>query len=174
MIPRIESKTSFAYFKDCTTRNIRISNQESGTEKIRRQNRGRFAINSTVGVLGFFDVAKHWGLERNYQDFGVTLGRWGVDPGPYVVLPVLGASNVRDTFGWVPDIFFNPVQFVGDDHYRYSLILLDMVDTRADLLSVEELITGDRYVFIRNAWLQQRQFVVSGETPIDDFATEDF
>jgi phospholipid-binding lipoprotein MlaA len=134
----------------------------------------RFVINSTVGVFGLFDVAGRAGLPRNDQDFGLTLARWGVDSGPYVVLPILGPRTVRDSAGAAVDVV-DPWFFVdGDRTIRYGLSALRLIDTRAGLLDAETLITGDRYVFIRDAWLQQRRFRITGELPLDDFGDDEF
>ena len=134
----------------------------------------RFFVNSTLGLLGLFDVASKLGIEQNDTDLGVTLGRWGVGSGPYIMLPFFGPSTVRDGFGRGGDLFLHPLYHVDDETTKWSLRALEVVDLRADLLSVEELITGDRYVFLRNLYLQRRQFQITGELPEDDFGDEDF
>ncbi|OBX37080.1 VacJ family lipoprotein [Halomonas elongata] len=136
---------------------------------------GRFLINSTVGVLGIFDVASHMDLTAREEDFGQTLAVWGVDSGPYLVLPFLGPSTVRDTGGLPVDFYTYPVTYVEDDTVRYSLTGLRLIDTRAGLLDQEDLIRGDRYSFIRDTWLQRRRFEVSdGELGEDPFASDGF
>ncbi|MFG6175831.1 VacJ family lipoprotein [Halomonas sp. THAF12] len=136
---------------------------------------GRFLINSTVGVLGFFDVASHMELTGREEDFGQTLATWGVGEGPYVVLPLLGPSTVRDTAGLPVDMYTDPLTYVEEDKVRYSLLALDVIDTRAGLLDQERLIRGDRYSFIRDSWLQRRRFEVNdGELGEDPFATDEF
>ena len=135
---------------------------------------GRFLINSTLGVFGVFDVAGKFGLQKNRQDFGITLARWGVQSGPYMVLPMLGPSTLRDTFGWAPDIWLHPLQLIEDDIYRNVAVGLRFVDARADAIEVDQLITGDRYVFLRDVWRQKRQFEITGEAVVDDFGDEDF
>lgn len=136
---------------------------------------GRLIVNTTIGLGGFIDVATRLGLERTDTDFGLTLGRWGADSGPYLVLPFFGASTVRDGFGRVGDFFFlHPLNYVEDDVTRYSLRALEVTDLRADLLKAEELITGDRYVFLRDLYLQRRQYLLTGELPEDDFGDEEF
>ena len=135
----------------------------------------RFVINSTVGVLGFFDVASRAGLPRHDQDFGLTLAHWGVDSGPYLVLPVLGPRTVRDAAGLAVDTLDDPLFYLLDDRSeRLGVASLRLLDRRADLLKAEQLIAGDRYVFIREAWLQQRRFKITGERSVDDFGDEDF
>ena len=135
---------------------------------------GRFAINSTVGVLGFIDVATRLGLEQRREDFGQTLGYWGMHSGPYLVLPFLGGRTVRDAFGMVPDWYLSLQAAIDSNAVRYSLIAVDLVDTRADLIPAEQLITGDRYVFLRDAYLQQRKFLVSDGQVVDDFGDDLF
>lgn len=135
---------------------------------------GRFLINTTVGILGLFDVASDLGLERNQQDFGLTLARWGFDSGPFLMLPFFGPSTVRDGLGRIPDVYFQPLNYIDEEEYRYSAIALRYIDIRADLLDAEDLIAGDRYVFLRDVWLQQRRYQVTGEAPEDDFGDDDF
>ncbi|WP_110668550.1 VacJ family lipoprotein [Salinicola halophilus] len=136
---------------------------------------GRFLINSTLGVAGLLDPASRMGLEENHEDFGQTLGVWGIDSGPYLVLPILGPSTVRDASGLPVDAYTYPVTYVEDDAWRFGLTFLRFVDLRADLLDQENLIQGDRYSFIRDAYLQRRQFeVTNGEVGEDPFANDDF
>lgn len=129
----------------------------------------RILFNSTFGVLGFFDVATRMGLTRNDEDFGQTLGVWGLGNGPYVVLPLLGPSTVRDAAGRVPDAFLQPYPYMDHVPTRNVTRGVDLIDTRADLLSAEKMITGDRYVFIRNAYLQNREFRTMDGQVEDDF-----
>ncbi|MDI5987083.1 VacJ family lipoprotein [Halomonas sp. M4R5S39] len=135
----------------------------------------RFLINTTVGIGGLWDFATHMEITGREEDFGQTLGAWGVGEGAYLVLPFLGPSTVRDTAGLPLDMYTDPVTYVEDDKVRYGLTGLRIVDTRAGLLDQEELIRGDRYSFIRDAWLQRRRFEVSdGELGDDPFASDEF
>lgn len=129
----------------------------------------RFFFNTTFGVLGFFDVATKMGLQRNDEDFGQTLGAWGVKSGPYVVLPLMGPSTVRDTVSLYPESYTSPYRYINDVPVRNSMFALNLVDTRAKLLSAERLITGDKYRFVRNAYLQNREFKVKDGNVVDDF-----
>lgn len=129
----------------------------------------RFLFNTTFGVLGFVDVATRMGLQRNEQDFGITLGKWGLDSGPYVVLPFFGPSTVRDAFGRVPDAYTSVYPYIDDVPVRNTILGTGIVDTRASLLSAERLITGDKYIFLRNAYLQNREFRVKDGEVEDDF-----
>ncbi len=130
---------------------------------------GRLIANTTFGVLGFFDVATRMGLDRNDEDFGQTLGAWGVSSGPYVVIPLLGPSTVRDAGAMVPDSFLQPYPYIDHVPTRNVTRGVDVVDTRANLLSAEKMITGDKYIFIRNAYLQNREFRVKDGEVEDDF-----
>lgn len=129
----------------------------------------RLLMNTIIGVGGFFDVGTKMGLQRSSEDFGQTLGRWGVSSGPYVVLPLLGPSTVRDTVALYPDSFTEPYRYINDVPSRNSVTGLEIIDKRASLLSAEKLITGDKYIFIRNAYLQSREFKVKDGQVEDDF-----
>lgn len=129
----------------------------------------RLLMNTIIGVGGFFDVGTKMGLQRSSEDFGQTLGRWGVSSGPYVVLPLLGPSTVRDTVGLYPDSFTEPYRYIHDVPSRNTVTGLEIIDKRASLLSAEKLITGDKYIFIRNAYLQSREFKVKDGQVEDDF-----
>ncbi|CAD5379515.1 VacJ family lipoprotein [Pseudomonas sp. OF001] len=129
----------------------------------------RFLINTTVGVGGFFDVARHAGLLRNDEDFGQTLGAWGVSSGPYLVLPFFGPSSPRDASGLAVDSLHSFYRAIDHVPTRNTTRAVDVVDTRAELLSAEKVVTGDKYVFIRNAYLQNREFKVQDGQVEDDF-----
>lgn len=136
---------------------------------------GRFLLNSTVGIGGLWDVATGIELTGREEDFGQTLAVWGAGEGPYLVLPFFGPSTVRDTAGMPVDMYTYPLTYVEDDEVRYGLTALRVIDTRASFLEEEELIRGDRYSFIRDAYLQRRRFEVNdGEQGEDPFATDDF
>ncbi|CAM3682777.1 MlaA family lipoprotein [Parendozoicomonas haliclonae] len=130
---------------------------------------GRFLVNSTVGMLGMVDVGTAVGMDHKYNDFGMTLARWHVPSGPYVVLPVLGPRTVRSTAGLLPDSAADPVTYVTPSHDKTWLQVTDTVNFRADLLDKEGLVVGDKYTFIRDAYLQRRAFLITGEAPRDDF-----
>ncbi|MNJ14771.1 putative phospholipid-binding lipoprotein MlaA precursor [compost metagenome] len=129
----------------------------------------RLIVNTTFGLGGFFDVGTKMGLQRNDEDFGQTLGYWGVGSGPYVMLPLLGPSTVRDAVAKYPDTYTEPYRYIDHVPTRNSAIAVDVVDTRASLLSAEKLIRGDKYTFIRNAYLQNREYKVKDGEVVDDF-----
>jgi len=135
---------------------------------------GRLVINSSVGLLGFFDVASKMGMEVHEEDLGQTLGYWGVKPGPYIVIPLLGPRTVRDGFGSIGDSFVDPAGYVDHVPTRNTLYGTRLVDTRAQLLEAEEMVTGDRYIFLRDAYLQRREYLVNDGVVEDDFGGGDF
>ena len=131
----------------------------------------RVVINSTVGLGGVLDPATEMRLDRRREDFGQTLGRWGVPPGPYFVLPVLGPSTLRDSAALPVDFYGSVVGHVSDIPVRNSLIALQMVDTRATVLGATELLDAaalDPYTFQRDAYLQKRRNDVYDGNPPDD------
>lgn len=135
---------------------------------------GRFLINSTVGILGLFDVARHIGIERKIEDFGQTLGYWGVGPGPYLVLPLLGPSSIRDSSGFLGDIWLSPLQYSELDLVqRTGLATLDALQTRADLLSSDNLMRGDSYLVLREAYLSIRRYDVADGRGVADAFLDD-
>ena len=137
---------------------------------------GRLVVNTTVGVLGFMDPATEMGLERHDEDFGQTLGRWGIPPGPYLVLPVIGPNDFRDTLGFGVDWVSNPIYYrIGDNDAGWAMWILRYVDRRADLLRAQRVLESaamDRYIFTRESYLQRRRYqVYDGNLP-DDFEDE--
>jgi phospholipid-binding lipoprotein MlaA len=129
----------------------------------------RFGINTTIGVLGCFDPASSMGLEKHKRDFGETLALWGVPPGPYVVLPLLGPSTVRDAFGLVPGWFLDPTNYVGGPA-ALALKGTQIVSTRSSNLRASDLIDSaalDPYLFTRDAFLAHRlDQIYDGHPPI--------
>ena len=132
---------------------------------------GRFFINSTVGILGLFDVATDMGLDKNREDFGQTLGVWGFSDGPYIVLPFFGASNVRDTVGFVVDVetdfMINTNKLNSDE--KIAINSLRIINRRADLLDAGQLLEDaafDKYSFLRDGYLQRRRNqIYDGDPP---------
>ncbi|WP_299595955.1 MlaA family lipoprotein [uncultured Microbulbifer sp.] len=131
---------------------------------------GRFLVNSTVGLVGLFDVAQHMGLERSDgEDFGQTLAVWGMSSGPYLVVPFLGPSTVRDAPAEVVEWYTNPLTYLDDNAVENTLKTLDLIQLRASLLQAESLLQGDRYVLMRDAYLQRREFLINDGEQEDDF-----
>lgn len=133
----------------------------------------RFIVNSTVGLFGFIDIGSRIGLDKHEEDFGQTLGYWGTPAGPYLVLPLLGPSTLRDFGGRVPDYYLAPTREIDDDPTQYGVQALGVLDTRASLLQLEDLVAGDRYTFFRDAYLQRRDFLVNDGQLKDDFLDDD-
>jgi phospholipid-binding lipoprotein MlaA len=132
---------------------------------------GRLLMNTTLGIGGLFDPASDTGLEKNSNDFGQTLGRWGAKPGPYIMLPFLGPSDVRDGLGLVADEFTNPRHYIHNTGLNYGLAGLHLLNERARLLDAQVALDAayDPYLFLKNAYLQRRQFLISGGgTPTDE------
>lgn len=136
---------------------------------------GRFLINTSLGIAGFIDVAKHMGLtESDGEDFGQTLSVWGVGQGPYLVLPFFGVSTVRDAFGMPVNAYLNPIAYVDHVPTRNSLYGTNAIDARTSLLDAEVLISGDPYIFTRDAYLQRRQFLINnGALQEDSFGSDE-
>ena len=133
---------------------------------------GRILVNSTIGLAGLFDVASDVGLEKTDEDFGQTMAVWGVPSGPYVVLPILGPSTMRDSAGTYADITEN-VNVTKDLNAteETTLLLTRAVDTRVKLLSATDLLknSDDVYIATRSSYLQKRQFnIFDGNPPIED------
>jgi phospholipid-binding lipoprotein MlaA len=129
----------------------------------------RFVFNSTIGLLGIHDVASDMGLEKHNEDFGQTFGVWGAGPGPYLVLPILGSSTVRDGVGTGLDLYTDPVGDFRPIRLRNSAVVLRLVNTRADLLDASRILEEaalDKYVFQRDAYLQRRRSLIyDGQPP---------
>ena len=138
------------------------------------QDAGRIFFNTTVGLLGFIDVASHLDLPKHREDFGQTLGYWGVPTGPYFVLPIFGPSTIRDSVGLGVDYatFYPVFNRIDNSTVEWSLFALDLIDQRADLLGISDLLDTaalDPYVFTREAYLQRRlNFVYDGNPPMND------
>lgn len=136
---------------------------------------GRFTFNTVFGLGGIFDVANAFDLPERPEDFGQTLATWGVDSGPYLMLPLLGPSTPRNFGGMLTDGFMLPSAWnTVDSPEWYYLRALQVVDKRADLIPAEGFISGDQYTFMRNAFLQRREFLINdGKIKEDPFASDD-
>lgn len=131
----------------------------------------RFGVNTVFGLVGVLDVATEMRIERHTEDFGQTLGYWGVGAGPYVVLPFLGSSTLRDTAALPVDLKGNLVSNIDDVPTRNSAIALDLVDRRANLLDASKILDQvalDPYTFTRDAFLQRRRNLVFDGNPPDE------
>jgi phospholipid-binding lipoprotein MlaA len=151
------------FFANLNTTTVMINDALQGKMLAAGNDLGRFLLNSTLGLGGILDPATPAGLARNDEDFGQTLGHWGVHPGPFVELPILGPSDVRDASGKIVDTYTNPRQYIKNNYVKYGLYLPSLLDTRAALLSLDETLKNvyDPYAFIRDAYLQRRAYQVS-------------
>ncbi|WP_114416318.1 MlaA family lipoprotein [Marinospirillum perlucidum] len=135
----------------------------------------RFSINSSIGVLGLWDVATPLGLQPSEEDFGQTLNAWGLPEGPYLVWPVLGGQTLTHTLSRPLDYRLTPPAYIDDYYIQGGLLIVEGVNLRASLLDAERMISGDRYSFIRDAYMQRRDYLISdGELQEDPFLEDDF
>ncbi len=138
---------------------------------------GRFLLNTTLGIAGIFDVATPIGLDAHDEDFGQTLAVWGVNSGPYLTLPLFGPSTVRDAPSRVIDYFFDPLTFADVPwEAQWGERVLNTVHTRAELLTLDPTLQRafDPYAFIRDAWLQRREFEIFDGNPPPETLDEEF
>ena len=136
----------------------------------------RVSVNTFFGLGGVLDIATEMRLDRHKEDFGQTLGFWGVKPGPYVVLPIFGPSTLRDTVAFPVDYKGDPIRQINDDATRYGLVTLRVTDVRVGLLQAVDTLKEaslDPYTFVRDAYLQKRQNDVYDGNPPSDFDYSD-
>ena len=159
----------FANLGDVT---VALNNLLQGKVSNAASDASRVVVNTTVGLLGFIDVASKIGLEKHDEDFGQTLGRWGVGSGPYLVLPLFGPSSFRDAIGRIPDYYSDPVTYVEPSHDRNLLWGARTVNRRSELLGASRVLEAaalDPYEFVRDAYLQRRRnLVYDGNAPRED------
>jgi phospholipid-binding lipoprotein MlaA len=166
------------FFSNLNTPTVLINDALQGKFLAAASDLGRFALNTVVGVGGILDPATAAGLPLNDEDFGQTLGKWGVHAGPFVELPVLGPSDLRDAPARLVDTYTNPRQYIKNDYIKYGLYLPDLTDRRAQLLPLDETLKNvyDPYAFVRDAFLEHRAYLVSDgkvtESPLQDPDTE--
>ena len=133
----------------------------------------RFIINSTIGLAGFIDIGSKLGLERHDEDFGQTLGAWGVNSGPFLMIPIYGPSTPRSLAGRSVSSVLSGTFTIEETDVRLGITALDALETRARYLEVETLIIGDRYSFIRDSYMQYQEFESSnGINQVDDFVDD--
>lgn len=166
------------FFSNLFQPTVVINNLLQGKVKRAGVDSGRFLVNTTVGVLGLFDIATPMGLPKNTEDLGQTLGWWGIEPGPYLVLPFLGPRNTRDAFGLVGDWYTDPVSYIDPSSTRWGTRGVGFVDTRAQLLGasavLEQAAGEDSYIFVREAYRQRRRNqVYDGNPPPEPFPFEE-
>ena len=127
-------------------------------------------MNTTLGLGGFLDIAKRAGLQPGEdEDFGQTLAVWGVPDGPYLMLPFFGPSTLRDAPSNFVDSLLDPFSYNDSLPVRVVIKGIDLIALRADLLGIDDVISGDKYLFIRDVYLQNREYVISDGAIDDDF-----
>ena len=144
-----------------------------GKPKLALNDLSRFVINSTIGLGGLIDVASNMGLERHDEDFGQTLGVWGIPSGPYLMIPMLGPSSTRDLLSRPISSFLGGTFHMDDNNVRISLTALDAIETRERLLDVESLLSGDKYNFVRDSYSQSREYEIKDGIDIEDDFIDD-
>ena len=155
----------FANISDIMTS---VNNLLQGKPKEAISDLGRVAVNSTIGILGIFDPASGMGLEKHDEDFGQTMGAWGVGEGAFVFLPIMGPRTVRDAAGIYMDIWFDPVNYIDHVPTRNTIWAVRVVNLRANLLPADKVIEEaalDKYSYIRDAYLQNRRNLVYDGNP---------
>lgn len=137
---------------------------------------GRFLINSTLGFGGLLDVASSMGLEKHREDFGLTLAHWGVSAGPYLVLPFIGSTTVRDGVGKGVDVAFINIlpNQINDNQTNYALAATNAVNIRSKFLNAEGMFSGDKYLFVRDAFMSRRNALIDGPSVDDGFGDGEF
>ena len=161
------------FFSNLNDVGIAINNLLQGKFKHALSDSGRIVVNTTMGLGGLFDVATLMKLEKHYEDFGQTFGKWGMPSGPYLVVPLLGPSSVRDAAGLVGDYAVDPVLYAPEVGVVIGLFVLRAVNMRSDLQGVTDIIDQaalDPYAFERDSWLQKREFDIRDGS----FEDEDF
>jgi phospholipid-binding lipoprotein MlaA len=144
-----------------------------GKPKFAANDLGRFVLNTTIGLGGLIDVASNMGLERHDEDFGQTLGVWGIPSGPYLMIPMLGPSSTRDLLSRPISSFLGGTFHMDDNNVRISLTALDAIETRERLLDVESLLSGDKYDFVRDSYSQSREYEIKDGIDIEDDFVDD-
>lgn len=163
------------FFTNLGTPFVALNQFLQGKPKAGANDFGRFVVNTTVGLGGFFDVARANGLPRHNEDFGQTFARWFGGQGIFLMIPFRGPATTTHAAGMGLNAYASPLRLLSSQEARIAVGALDVIDSRAELLSAEDLISGDRYLFIRDAYLQSREFEINdGEIEEDPFLDEDF
>ncbi len=167
--PRILRRGIKNVFTNLDNINNIASNLLQGKPGAAATDTARFLFNVSLGVGGLFDPATGMGLPQSEEDWGQTLGAWGVGPGPYLVLPFLGPSNFRDGITRPLNTAMDPVRYHDPVDHRNTAMGVRLLQQRVDLFAAEAAIFGDEYVFIRDAYLQRREYLVlDGKLPLEE------
>lgn len=169
------------FFSNLDDISVAFNNLLQGKPKAAGSDITRFALNTTIGIVGLADVATELGFPKNDEDFGQTLGVWGVGSGPYLVLPLLGPSTFRDAPARIVDAPLDPLYHYDDVRVRNSLLVVNLISTRARLLPATDLVERvalDQYAFVRDAYLKRRASLIRdgapdpAEQPYEEFEEE--
>ncbi len=160
------------FFSNLSEIDTAVNQLLQGKLGLAAQDSARFLVNSTVGVVGILDIASEIGLERHDEDFGQTLGYWGVPSGVYLFVPFVGPTTLRDILSKPTSWFLSGNLSVSDEEASLILNVFDVIETRERLLIAENLIIGDKYDFVRDAYLQSRDYLVLDGEIEDDFLTD--
>ena len=170
VIPQFARSGVTNFFNNLEEIDTTINQVLQGEIKYAFNDAGRFVINTTIGLFGLIDVASKMGLERHEEDFGQTLGVWGFNSGPYIMIPFLGPSNPRDLLSRPISSFLSGTFAMEDDDVKITLVGIDALETRERLLDAETLIIGDKYIFVKDAYVQSREYEINnGSTEDDEF-----
>jgi phospholipid-binding lipoprotein MlaA len=172
--PKFVDRAVSNFFGNIGEPRVVVNQVLQGKPVLAGRDTARFLMNTVFGLGGLIDVATKVGLDAHEEDFGQTLGVWGAPSGPYLVLPFFGSSSVRDGAGSIVDLFTWPIRYIDNSALRWSLTGLYIVDLRAGLLSAEELISGDRYVFLRETYVTRREYLVRDGQVEDPFLDEEY
>jgi len=171
ILPEFVQRSVGNFFSNTNDVAVALNNALQGKFTAAVSDVGRVAINSTLGLLGLFDVASEAGIEKHNEDFGQTLGYWGMPEGPFIMLPLLGPSNGRDVFGRIGDFATDPVTYVDPTRSANQLRGARIVHGRAELLDAGTILDTaalDPYQFVRDAYIQRRRNLIhDGILPLD-------
>ena len=146
-----------------------VNNVLQGKPKAGLSDLARILINTTLGIAGLFDPASKMGLVKHEESFGQTLSVWGVPAGPYVVLPFLGPSTLTDAIANTVDTALDPIRYLYPVDHRNRTYAMEALEQRANLLAADKVVFGNRYVFLREAYLQRREYLVKDGVVEDEF-----
>lgn len=171
LVPRIVRTGVSNVFSNINDVIVALNNLLQGKVTYAASDVGRVLVNTTIGLLGIFDAATPLGLEKHNEDFGQTLGWWGVGEGPYIVLPIFGPSNLRDSVGLLVDVYTDPVTYIEPTRDRNIVWGVRAVNRRSELLDATKVLETaalDKYQFVRDAYLQRRRNLVHDGNPPRD------
>jgi phospholipid-binding lipoprotein MlaA len=169
VVPSFVRQSVSNAFSNVNDVRVGLNNALQGKFAVAYTDFGRVMMNSTLGVLGLFDIASEAGIEKHQEDFGQTLGWWGVPDGPFIMLPLFGPSNARDTVAWPIDHFTDPLTYVDPTRAHNQITIGRLVSRRAELLDASKVLDTvalDQYQFVRDAYLQRRRSqIYDGKPP---------